>query len=61
MILECTPLFYVECSSVREKLLVFITVEVKPGFMDYLSSIFGSENIYSYSDYIEMMNKQKES
>ena len=45
-------LFYVGCSRPRKKLILLITCELKGDFYKYLSSIFGENNILSYSEYI---------
>lgn len=46
-------LFYVCCSRPRKRLLLFITQKVRKEFQDYLVGTLGSENYYSYSEYMQ--------
>lgn len=45
-------LFYVCCSRPRKRLILFITIPVEGDFQKYLQEVFGSENIYSYEEYL---------
>lgn len=46
-------LFYVGCSRPRKKLILLITCELKNEFNNYLSHIFGENNIIAFNDYID--------
>lgn len=46
-------LFYVGCSRPRKKLILLITCELKSEFNNYLSHIFGQNNIIAFNDYID--------
>lgn len=46
-------LFYVGCSRPRKKLILLITCELKNEFNNYLSYIFGENNIIAFNDYID--------
>lgn len=46
-------LFYVCCSRPKKRLVFFISIPIEPPFRAYLESLVGSENIYTYSQYIE--------
>ena len=46
-------LFYVGCSRPRKKLILLITCELKNEFKNYLSHIFGENNIIVFNDYID--------
>lgn len=46
-------LFYVGCSRPRKKLILLITCELKGEFNNYLSHIFGQNNIIAFDDYID--------
>lgn len=47
-------LFYVCCSRAKKRLALFLTVKINTEFRQYLERVFGKENIYSYSDFLNL-------
>ena len=47
-------LFYVCCSRPRKRLALFITVEISSIFRKYLETVFGKDNIFSYSEFLSL-------
>lgn len=47
-------LFYVCCSRPKKNLAILITVPINQQFREYLERVFGTENITSYSDFVEV-------
>lgn len=45
-------LFYVCCSRPRKRLVLFVTVPVKDTFMQFFENMVGTDNIYTYPEYI---------
>ncbi len=45
-------LFYVACSRAKKRLCLFITYPVSDKFKNYLKSLFGSENYFTYDNFI---------
>ena len=45
-------LFYVCCSRPKKNLVLFISVPVNSAFMEYLSNVFGQDNIMTYSQFM---------
>lgn len=45
-------LFYVCCSRPKNKLLIFVSIKVEPTFENYLITLVGKENYYSYQEYL---------
>ena len=45
-------LFYVCCSRARKRLAIMFTVQISPDFKEYLASVFGPNNLISYSDFM---------
>ncbi len=45
-------LFYVCCSRPKKRLLLFITVPLEHTFRNFLEKLIGSDNIFTYTDYI---------
>ena len=49
-------LFYVCCSRAKKNFVLFITYPVTPKFKDYLKTMVGQENYYSYDEFIKKHN-----
>ena len=47
-------LFYVCCSRAKKNLALLITVETNAEFRQYLSNVFGEENIVEYEDFVKV-------
>ena len=47
-------LFYVGCSRAKKRLCLFITHKVEENFKQYLKNLFGTDNYYSYNDFIKI-------
>ena len=45
-------LFYVCCSRAKKRLFFFITVQIDSVFRSFLTEMVGSENIYTYSQFL---------
>lgn len=45
-------LFYVCCSRAKKRLAIFITFPINDAFKTYLSNVFGTENIITYSEFM---------
>ncbi|HBL84870.1 MAG: DNA/RNA helicase [Clostridiales bacterium GWF2_38_85] len=46
-------LFYVCCSRAKKRLMLFVTVPIEPIFREFLSNLVGTNNIYTYNQYLE--------
>lgn len=46
-------LFYVCCSRARKRLVFFVSVPINPVFRTFLTKLVGSDNIYTYRQYLE--------
>lgn len=49
-------LFYVCCSRPKKRLVIFITVPVNQDFNNFLTSVVGANNIYTYSQFMANLN-----
>lgn len=47
-------LFYVCCSRAKKRLFLFVTVPTDYEFKAFLMSLIGKDNIYTYSQFLEM-------
>lgn len=47
-------LFYVCCSRPRKRLFFFVTIPIDQTFKEFLMELVGTENYYTYSQYIKM-------
>ena len=47
-------LFYVCCSRPRKRLFFFVTIPIDQTFKEFLMELIGTENYYTYSQYIKM-------
>lgn len=50
-------LFYVCCSRPKKRLILFLTIQTDPTFKSFLEKLIGTENIYTYTDYLKKQNK----
>lgn len=50
-------LFYVCCSRPKKRLIIFVTIPTDDTFRNFVSSLVGKENIYTYSQYIDKCTK----
>lgn len=50
-------LFYVCCSRPKKRLIMFVTIPTDDTFKNFMSSLVGKENIYTYSQYIDKCTK----
>ena len=46
-------LFYVCCSRAKKRLYFFITVPLSPPFEAFLNRLVGSDNIYTFSEFVK--------
>ena len=49
-------LFYVCCSRPKKRLVIFITVPVNQDLNNFLTSVVGTNNIYTYSQFMANLN-----
>lgn len=49
-------LFYVCCSRPKKRLVIFITVPVNQDLNNFLTSVVGANNIYTYSQFMANLN-----
>lgn len=47
-------LFYVCCSRAKKRLFLFVTIPTDYEFKTFLMSLIGKDNIYTYSQFLEM-------
>ena len=47
-------LFYVCCSRPKKRLILFVTIPFESHFKDFLTKLVGMENVYTYSEFIEI-------
>ena len=45
-------LFYVCCSRPKKRLVLFVTVEIPGEFRNFLIDLIGTENIYTYNQFV---------
>lgn len=50
-------LFYVCCSRPKKRLILFVTIPFESHFKDFLTSLVGTENVYTYQKFLEL-NRQ---
>ena len=50
-------LFYVCCSRPKKRLILFVTIPFESHFKDFLTSLVGTENVYTYHKFLEL-NRQ---
>lgn len=46
-------LFYVCCSRARKRLFFFVSIPVDTVFRNFLTKLVGTNNIYTYSQYLQ--------
>lgn len=46
-------LFYVCCSRPKKRLIMFVTVPIDSSFRNFLETLVGTDNIFTYTQYIE--------
>lgn len=51
-------LFYVCCSRPKKRLFIFVTLPVEIEFEAFLQGLVGSDNYYTYSEYINMIERK---
>ena len=47
-------LFYVCCSRPKKRLVLFVTVEISTEFRNFLISLIGADNIYTYNQFVAL-------
>ena len=47
-------LFYVCCSRAKKRLVFFVSIQIDSTFRSFLSELVGSENIYTYNQYLDL-------
>lgn len=47
-------LFYVCCSRAKKRLVFFVSIRIDTTFRSFLNELFGSENIYTYNQYLDL-------
>lgn len=48
-------LFYVCCSRPKKRLIIFVTVPIGPSFRSFLTSLVGTNNIFTYIQFIDKL------
>lgn len=51
-------LFYVCCSRPKKRLVLFVTVEISSEFRNFLVSLIGTDNIYTYSQFVAQCDEE---
>lgn len=52
-------LFYVCCSRPKKRLIFFVTIPVENIFRNFLTSLVGSNNIFTYTQFIDKLKATK--
>lgn len=47
-------LFYVCCSRPKKRLIIFVTIPLEYSFRDFLTTLVGKDNIFTYSEYLNL-------